>query len=235
MSKEVEHLANRYYYLLLGLMALLLSLVFLSYHNTSWIFEMIIVGYCTITMGVVYNAYKENDYLCFGKSEKGKIALCGIISLLPYVLALRIRHHLITCFGKENKFDKLADGVYIGSRPLNIRDLPEECNTVVDLAAEFSEIKDITESRHISYVSFPILEASVRSKEDIKNCINNLPNTSLYIHCAQGHGRTGFFSVAFLLEKGISKSLDEAIERISSSRPKAKIRKGQLAWLKTNY
>ena len=43
--------------------------------------------------------------------------------------------------------------------------------------------------------------------------------TPLYIHCAQGHGRTGLVAALFLLAHGDADTPDTAIEMIQSSRP----------------
>ena len=51
---------------------------------------------------------------------------------------------------------------------------------------------------------------------------------AVYIHCAQGHGRTGTFAAAVLLAKGHCDSVDAAVARLRAVRPRLALGKAQL-------
>jgi len=54
----------------------------------------------------------------------------------------------------------------------------------------------------------------------------------VYIHCAQGHGRTGTLAAAVLLAKGHCDSVDAAIARLRAARPRLALSKAQLQFVR---
>ena len=70
-----------------------------------------------------------------------------------------------------------------------------------------------------------------RTADELNACIDALPETGVYIHCAQGHGRTGFFACALLLRRGLAATAAEAEARVVAARPGVKLRQAQRAFL----
>lgn len=223
--EPTRHIYARYSMLFLVLMVVSLILIQRGYVLGRYVYyiPMIISLWCATVAGLLSSAYKENDPLAFGKKETGSRAWYGTLSFFPYLIPLWIRQFIITRCTKEPAYNELLPGIFIGRRLSKASQLPEGCTTIVDLAAEFPEAKSIRKLP--GYKSFPILEASVRSREDLCEFIATLPERGIYIHCGQGHGRTGFFSAAFLLERGLAKSLDEAESMLVAARPRLKLRK----------
>lgn len=183
--------------------------------------------------GLLSTAYQANDYSAIGKIDSGEQLWYGKLSFIPYLIPLWIRQFIITRCTKEPAYNELLPGVFIGRRLFKASQLPEGCATIVDLAAEFPEAKSI---RSMSgYKSFPILEASIRSKEELSEFIATLPERGIYIHCGQGHGRTGFFTAAFLLERGYAKTIEEAEAMLVAARPRLKLRKSGKTALSSYY
>jgi protein-tyrosine phosphatase len=52
---------------------------------------------------------------------------------------------------------------------------------------------------------------------------------TIYIHCAQGHGRTGMFAAAVLLSSGQAATPEEALRLVTSARPGVRLSGDQ--WL----
>jgi hypothetical protein len=182
---------------------------------------------------MLHLGYGENDHTCFGKREDGRVPLMYWIVFLPYLIPLWSRQVVLTVLSREKKYAELLDGVSIGRRPVRTCDIPPGTEVCVDLAAEFPASRAELKSGG-RYVSFPILEASYRSCDDLNACIDALPESGIYIHCAQGHGRTGFFSCALLLRRGKVKTLPEALALLATVRPGVKLRKAQIDFLETN-
>ncbi len=227
----VEHLSRRY-----GYLAFALALVsFVSIQRgivvgNGWYIATFVSLWCTGAAALLFLGYEENDPTCFSKHEDGRLPAISWIVFLPYLIPLWTRQIILTTMSQENRNDKLMDGVFIGRRPTRPRDIPSETTVCVDLAAEFPASR--TELRYGGrYVSFPILEASFRSCDALIACIDLLPESGLYIHCAQGHGRTGFFSCALLLRRGTVKNLPEAEALVTRVRPGVKLRKAQREFL----
>ena len=233
--EPTRHIYTRYSYLFLALMLISIFLIQRGVVKGGFIYyiPMIISLWCAAAAGLLSSAYQTNDPLAFGKQENGSQVWYGIVSFVPYLIPLWIRQFFITRCTKEPAYNELLPGIYIGRRLSHARKLPEGCTTIVDLAAEFPEAKSIRSLP--GYKSFPILEASIRSKEELSEFIATLPERGIYIHCGQGHGRTGFFTAAFLLERGYAKTIEEAEAMLVAARPRLKLRKSGKTALSSYY
>ena len=54
----------------------------------------------------------------------------------------------------------------------------------------------------------------------------------VYIHCAQGHGRTGTVAAAVLVAKGIHSTPEAAIDALQRVRPKLALNRTQLQFVR---
>jgi protein-tyrosine phosphatase len=52
------------------------------------------------------------------------------------------------------------------------------------------------------------------------------------VHCAQGHGRSGLFAIAFLAERNRIQSLDEGLALIKAARPGVGLNSTQVQFLR---
>ena len=232
-STTASHLAGFYGVLMIllgvgGLFAIRKGMVIgYTWHKVS-----VLLFWGMTIAGLLHYAYRENDHDLFGKTADGRVSPLYSIVMLPYLALLWARQIAITVFGRENKYDKICDGVWAGRRPTHASHLPEGVAVCVDLAAEFPRAKFLRDpSNGIKYVSFPILEASTRDCDALRDCIDSLPEGAVYIHCAQGHGRTGFFTAAYLLRRGRVETLPQAEGMLTAARPGIKLRKAQREYL----
>jgi protein-tyrosine phosphatase len=53
----------------------------------------------------------------------------------------------------------------------------------------------------------------------------------VYVHCAQGHGRSATFAAAWLLAAGSAKDARDAVEKLRSKRPLVRLTVGQFGAL----
>ncbi len=122
----------------------------------------------------------------------------------------------------ERPFHELVDGIIIGRRLLP-GEYPEGIESVVDLTAEFPESSRIRQGRN--YWAFPILDGSPSTPEaleQVARAIMDLPG-DVYIHCAEGHGRTALVATSLLLARGDVQSAAEAVELVLGRRPLARM------------
>jgi protein-tyrosine phosphatase len=119
--------------------------------------------------------------------------------------------------------------LFIGRRTLNV---PDTIKSVIDLTCEFEEYGRLVKDK--SYFSFPILDACPPDNIDFKEVLDKIARLPkpVYIHCAEGHGRTGMVAAGLLLYEQNAKTIDEAINLIQSVRPKVKLQKAQSAYLR---
>ena len=195
--------------------ALSLLLAFYAFTSGGW---FLLLAWPAISFGVIGLAHLTFGHRVFGKRPDGSMAFASVAILFPYLLYLWGVWHIIRLLSREPAHNTLVDGVLIGRRLL-AAELPAGTQTVVDLTSEFPEPSAL---RSVSnYVAAPILDASVLPPESLADLASQIATaeTPLYIHCAQGHGRTGLVAALFLLARGDADTPDTAIEMIQSSRP----------------
>ncbi len=163
----------------------------------------------------------------FGKRANGSMSPLTTFLLLPYLSYLWFLWHILRRVQTENAFDHLNDQLVIGRRLL-FREMPSEIQNVIDLTCEFREPPQIP--ANFNYISFPILDASVARFSDLQSLIEKIDSLEgkSYIHCAQGHGRTGWVTAAILLSRHPEMSVEDAISQIRATRPALRCNREQM-------
>lgn len=170
-----------------------------------------------LSLGVVGAGYLGPGHRVFGKQADGSMQIRCVILLLPYLLLLRFVWLLAVRCSRENPYDQLIDGVLIGRR-LRSSELPPGTQTVVDLTAEFPE--PLALRRVPNYLAAPMLDASALAPEALHELTTRIAAspTPIYIHCAQGHGRTGLVAALLLLARGEATTPTDALARTQEAR-----------------
>ncbi len=153
----------------------------------------------------------------FGKRDDGTLPASTRLLLLPYLLVAWGIWSLIR-LGPERCWDRVAPGVYLGRRPYP-RELPPDVKLVVDLTSEFA--RSIPKSSPIEYLCLPILDASMPSVSELDALVRRVAAHAgpVYIHCAQGHGRSAVVAGALLVSRGIARDALDAESLMKSIRP----------------
>ncbi len=178
------------------------------------------------SMGIVGFAYLFNNQKVFGKNEKGKLGIFNLLFLFPYIIYLSGIWRLLRLLKSENAVDRIDENLYIGRRLLSA-ELPDNIITVVDLTCEFSEPRKII--NNTDYKNFKILDASAPNPEILTDFVKKLSriNNTIYIHCAEGHGRTGLVATLLLVAKGKADTFQEAYEILKNKRPLIRLKRIQ--------
>jgi protein-tyrosine phosphatase len=204
-----------------GLAFLTLALLLVSSVATNGGIAWLLV-YPASRFAVVGVAYLTDRHEFFGKRLDGRLAPLAVLILLPYLVYVWSIWHLVRLLSREPAISRIDDELLIGRRLLN-KELPAGVLTVVDLTSEFVESRCLRSVRN--YVSFPILDASTRSASEIAELATGVAvlDAPIFIHCAQGHGRTGLIAAAVLLASGKTDSIDQAVSRLEQARPLLKL------------
>ena len=162
----------------------------------------------------------------YGKRADGTRSLLSQFTLLPYTSITHSLWHVTRLFRSGSAYDQLTDDILIGRRLLS-RELPDQVEAVIDLTCEFTEPAKL---RSKCYSNFPILDASTPSAIELVAWASRVADISgcKYIHCAEGHGRTGMFSAALLYARGECSSAAAAIELIQKCRPNVRLQRSQI-------
>lgn len=161
-------------------------------------------------------------YLGFGEhvfsKRDGRVPIVRKLLLLPNLALLYSTWHIVRTLGREPPFARVTDRLTIGRRLL-ATEYPG-IRTVVDLTAEVDE--RVPEGAE--YLAVPILDGAALPPDELREVARWIAacEAPVFIHCAQGHGRTAMVTSAVLLELGIAGDPDEALTVIRSVRPDAK-------------
>jgi protein-tyrosine phosphatase len=184
-----------------------------------------------LSFAIVGLAYLAIGPRVFGKRTDGTMAWWAVLLLLPYLLLTWFVWHAVRMISKEPCYNEVVPGLFVGRRPL-AGELPPNVALVVDLTAEFPAVRSIKDER--VYVAFPTLDASTADESAFRQLVERITQCSdpVYIHCAQGHGRTGTLAAAVLVARGYCANIDEAVSTLQRARPRLDLSRRQLEYLK---
>jgi hypothetical protein len=148
------------------------------------------LGFNFLVLGI---AHRMRAPRVFGKHPDGSLSPWGWLLFLP-LLALTIAvWHLSRLLTREAAHNSFTENLVVGRRLLP-SELPREFDNYVDLTAEFAEPSAVR--RRSAYVCFPILDGGAPTPEALREAVGRMWPGTTFIHCAQGHGRTGLFALA---------------------------------------
>ncbi len=173
----------------------------------------------------------------FGKRDDGSLAPFPALINLPWLLLTHLVWNIEIVLRREDPYNELKTGkIIIGRRLRGWEEIDREA--VIDLTSEFHEPRK--HCRGVPYFCFPILDGSVPRKKDMEKFREICTRVKegqwkVFIHCAQGHGRTTMMTSVMLMEFGLCKTPDQAARLIREARPAAKTNAAQKKWLEKEY
>ncbi|WIG99334.1 tyrosine-protein phosphatase [Myxococcus sp. SDU36] len=179
-----------------------------------------------VSFVLVALAYAGAGPKFLGKLPNGRMQPGAVLALLPYLLLTWGTWHLVRLVSRERPYDMVVPGVVAGRRLLP-GELPAGTAVVLDLTAEFIEPEGICGA--CRYVSLPILDASTLAAGKAAPVLRELATLPgpFYVHCAQGHGRTGMIAAALLVARGDAPDGREALAMIQRVRPAVRLSTAQ--------
>jgi hypothetical protein len=170
-------------------------------------------------------AHARKAHGIFGKRADGSLPWWSWVIFLPLHLLNTFVWHLFRALATEPASNPVSERLTVGRRLLP-HENPGGFDNYIDLTAEFSEPRILRETR--GYVAFPILDASAPSLEHLKAAVDRLRLGRTFIHCAQGHGRTGLFALAYLLSTGSARTVEEGMSLLTKARPAIRLNRAQM-------
>ena len=174
--------------------------------------------WCGVAVGGVGVAYAVGSPRLFGKRADGSLAWWAVAVLLPYLLVQWATWWCWKTISHEPAWNEVAPGLWLGRRAA-ARELPEGVTIVVDLTEGFAKPRRYGAS--IEYVALPTLDGCPPPREPAIAVLERLADEpgGLYVHCAQGHGRSATLVAILLVLRGGALDLDQAVALIQARRP----------------
>jgi protein-tyrosine phosphatase len=196
-------------------------LVIFGFVEGGWFWSAVWLGCDFLVLGV---ARARGLHGIFGKRADGTLPAWSWLLFFPLLAYTTIIWHLIRLFTRKPAWNAVTDQLVVGRRLLTFEH-EGEFDNFVDLTAEFSEPSCIRRSS--SYHSFPILDGGAPNPEKLRAAVERLRPGRTFVHCAQGHGRTGLFALAMLLHSGTVRTVEEGMQILSAVRPGIRLNKEQ--------
>lgn len=190
-----------------------ITFVVLGFIERGWFFIAVWLGCDFLVLGV---AHGQGLHRVFGKRADGTLPLWSRVLFLPLLAYTTVVWHLFRLLSREPAHSAVTEQLVVGRRLLPF-EIDGQFDNFIDLTAEFTEPSYIRRSP--SYRSFPILDGAAPSPEALRTAVASLRPGRTFIHCAQGHGRTGLFALAVMLSSGIARNVAEGLRTLSAVRP----------------
>jgi protein-tyrosine phosphatase len=176
-------------------------------------------------------AYAGLGHRLFAKTPAGRLPWWTVLSLLPMLLLLWGVWFGVCLLSREPACHEIVPGLWLGRR-LFAHELPPGVVLVVDLATEFPAPRRIQQGRE--YISLPTLDGSVPDEELFQVVLARIAvlEGAVYVHCAQGHGRSALLAAAVLLRRGLVADVAEAEKMLRAARPGVRLNPAQRRFLK---
>ncbi|HEX9062681.1 MAG TPA: dual specificity protein phosphatase family protein [Clostridia bacterium] len=193
-------------------------------------FFSVFESWCSLSLICVGASYFFGSPSVFGKKRDGGIYKVNFVLLLPYFLYVWGVWYIMRLLSKEENYNYLDAGIWIGRRLVG-KEVPDNIELIVDLTSEFAELKSVLYGRN--YICLPVLDGYVPKKDDFIALLKKVNEfkCDIYIHCAEGHGRTGLVAAALLILKGKAESAEEALQKIKLAREKVNLNSDQYNFL----
>src|SRR5580765_7902652 len=201
-------MSHRHLLTLLGIVLIVLGFV-----QRGWFLMAVWLGCDFLVLGI---AHGRGSHGVFGKRADGTLPLWSWLVFFPLLIYTTFVWHLIRLFSREPARNAVTEHLVVGRRLL-ASELDGEFDNFVDLTAEFPEPSIVRSSP--SYRSFPILDGGAPTPEALRAAVASLRPGRTFVHCAQGHGRTGLFALAVLLSSGVAQSVEDGMRMLSGARP----------------
>jgi len=209
-------MSHRHLLILLGIV-----LVAFGFAEGGWFAVAIWLGCDFLVVGI---AHGMGAHRVFGKRSDGTLPVWSWLLFLPLLVYTAAVWHLIRLFSREAAFNVINEKLVVGRRLLTF-ELDGEFDNYVDLTAEFAEPGVIRDAE--CYRSIPILDGAAPTPEALHVAVASLRPGRTYIHCAQGHGRTGLFALAVLLKSGVAHGVEDGFRMLSAARPGIRLSREQ--------
>jgi hypothetical protein len=195
--------------------------------DRGWLLIAVWLGFDFVILGI---AHGRGSHGVFGKKADGTLQSWSWLVFFPLLICTTAVWHLVRLLSREPARSIVTDGLVIGRRLL-ATEFDGTFDNYVDLTAEFSEPSLIRHSS--SYRSFPILDGAAPTAEALREVVASLGPGRTFVHCAQGHGRTGLFGLAILLRSGVARTVEDGLRLLRDARPGIRLNREQLECIRT--
>jgi hypothetical protein len=197
----------------------------------------VVVLYAAASCLLLSLAYAGAGARLLGKRPDGRLGPLSWILFGPYHGLNTVIFNLYRFLDRDPPFARVAPNLDFGRRLTageagRIED--RGWVGVLDLAAEFGEVRPLRHARH--YRSMPVLDGTAPTPSQLREAVAWLiavgREAPVFVHCALGHGRSASVVVAYLLSNRYVTTIREGEALLQSLRPGVKLNRRQVGALR---
>ena len=200
-------------YALVFLVASLMFMVLaLAFQGLAWM-----LLWPALNLVCLAYAYAANQAQILGKKPDGRLRTGAVLVYLPYFALTWLCWSAYVRLLSEAWSHEVAPGIWVGRRP-SPQHIPPNA-LVVDMTAEFPAHSKLRAPGDLMVL--PTLDARSPGSAILMDYAQTLSEQTrpIYVHCAQGHGRSATLAAVILVIRGDAISIEAALEQMSSVRP----------------
>ncbi len=215
--------------------ALVAALLILQAIRAEWLLFRCVCVWLSLDLSLIAAAYFRQNPRVFGKTSAGTLRRCEAALMMPFLAITSSVWRIQNLLSGEPVWNEVMPGVCVGRR-CELRCLPPKTALVVDLTAEFPTPAAIRTS--VKVVCIPTLDGCAPNLDACLRTFDMIcatADSTVYVNCANGHGRSVAFVAAFLLIARVASTPDEAIDKLTEARPRASLNPEQRQFLEKAF
>jgi protein-tyrosine phosphatase len=207
------------YAVVFGLCALALAALAVEQGGWAWL-----LLWPALSNALVSAGYAGLGPRLLGKRGDGRLAWWAVVLLLPFLLGTWLFWHVYRLLTPTPVHHEVTPGLWLGRRAFP-HELPPGVSLVVDLTAEFPAARGVIVAGR-RYLCLPTLDGMAPDEAGLRTLVETVVawEGTVYLHCAQGFGRSALVAAAVLLQRGVARDADEALILLRKARPGVSLR-----------
>jgi protein-tyrosine phosphatase len=180
---------------------------------------------------VVAAAYFGGGPGLLGKRASGRLHPLALLIHAPFLLLTWTIWHVVVALRGSRDASRIAEGIWLGRRP-RIGEIPPGTTLLADMTCEFSTLRRLDGT--CQYLALPTLDNSAPPLMDLLAFVRRIVahDGVVYLHCAQGHGRSALAAACVLIARGDAADPESALQIIRKVRPRIHLTRSQMALLR---
>lgn len=174
---------------------------------------------CHLFMAAAYFGNQRMGVKCLNKDRKtGQISCTAFFLCLPWLITVYVFWFVRHMFNGEDAYNRVYKHFYVGRFPRWNSEFPPEIKNIVDMTAEFSARKSLLKGR--TYLCLPSMDRCMPDPWDLGQFALQVSRlkTPTYIHCANGHSRSGLLMAMVMVLRKDSASIRHAFAKMVEKR-----------------
>jgi len=212
-------------------MAFAVALIYLAARHGGWAWLLL---WPAASFAIVAAGYLHLGPRVMGKDHLGDFRWWSRIFLLPFRMFVLFGWYVGRAIAPGPANVEVMPGVWLGRR-VSADELPAGTGVVIDLTSEIAVPRRVRDQVR-RYICLPTLDRGVPDVAAARAALDEAAQVAgagggVYIHCAQGFGRSAALVAAMLIRRGECRDVDDAETRLKSLRPGVRLTRQQRAFV----